>query len=67
MHLLINGKDYDDLPEGLNVLKLIEHLGFRECKVAIERNREVIPKSEYAETFFENHDELEIIHFIGGG
>ena len=67
MHLLINGKDHDDLPDGLTVAGLITHLEVPERKIAVERNREVVPKSEYAETRLSNHDELEIIHFIGGG
>jgi len=67
MHLVINGKDHDDLPDGLTVEGLIAHLSLPERKIAIERNREVIPKSAYGETWLNNHDELEIIHFIGGG
>lgn len=67
MHLLINGKDHDDLPEGLTLAGLLAHLELPERKIAVERNREVVPKSEYAETQLANHDELEIIHFIGGG
>ena len=67
MHLIINGKDHDDLPEGLTVAALITHLGLPERKVAVERNREVVPKSAYSETALADHDELEIIHFIGGG
>lgn len=67
MHLVINGKDHDDLPEDLTVAGLIAHLGLPERKIAVERNREVVPKSVYHETVLENHDTLEIIHFIGGG
>jgi thiamine biosynthesis protein ThiS len=67
VHLLINGKDHDDLPEGLTLAGLLAHLELPERKIAVERNREVVPKSEYAETQLANHDELEIIHFIGGG
>ena len=67
MHLLINGKDHDDLPDGLSVATLIAHLGLPERKIAVERNREVVPKSAYAETMLVTNDQLEIIHFIGGG
>jgi len=67
VHLLINGKDHDDLPDGLTVAELIKHLGLPERKVAVERNREVVPKSDHAKTILDEHDELEIIHFIGGG
>ncbi|MEP4051871.1 MAG: sulfur carrier protein ThiS [Litorimonas sp.] len=67
MHLIINGKDHDDLPDGLTVAGLIAHLELPERKIAVERNREVVPKSAYAVTDLIDHDTLEIIHFIGGG
>jgi thiamine biosynthesis protein ThiS len=67
MHLVINGEHHDDLPDGLTVAQLITHLGLPERKIAIERNREVVPKSAYDSTPLHNHDTLEIIHFIGGG
>lgn len=67
MHLIINGEDHDDVPEGLTVAGLIAHLGLPEKKIAIERNREVVPKSQFDDVQLENHDVLEIIHFIGGG
>ena len=67
MHLIINGEDHDDLPDGLSLAALIAHLGLPERKIAIERNREVVSKSTYDSVQLENHDKLEIIHFIGGG
>lgn len=67
VHLIINGKDHDDLPDGMSLLDLIAHLELPERKIAIERNREVVPKSNYRDVTLENHDVLEIIHFIGGG
>ncbi len=67
MHLIINGENHDDLPDRLTVASLITHLGLPERKIAIERNLEVIPKSTFGDVILENHDRLEIIHFIGGG
>jgi len=67
VHLIINGKDYDDIPDGISVEGLIAHLKLPTRKIAIERNMVVVPKSTYADTVLENHDTLEIIHFIGGG
>ena len=67
MHLIINGKDHDDLPDGLTVAGLIAYLELPERKIAVERNREVVPKSAYTDVELMNHDTLEIIHFIGGG
>ena len=67
MHLIINGKDHDDLPDGMSVADLVVHLELPMRKIAIERNREVVPKSTFQDVILENHDVLEIIHFIGGG
>lgn len=67
MFLVINGKDYEDLPRGLTVAGLITHLGLPEKKLAIELNRQVVSKSAYADTPLSDNDQLEIIHFIGGG
>ena len=67
MHLLINGEHHDDLPDGLTLAALVARLGLPERKIAVERNREVVPKSLFGETTLRDHDQLEIIHFIGGG
>lgn len=67
MFLVINGEDYDDLPDGLTVAGLVAHLKLPEKKLAIELNREVVSKSAYADTPLSDNDQLEIIHFIGGG
>ena len=67
MHLIINGEEHDDLPDGLTVAGLLAHLSLPERKIAVERNREVVSKSLYENTVLEAGDQLEIIHFIGGG
>jgi len=36
-------------------------------RVAVELNREILPKSEYQETQLNEGDVLEIVHFVGGG
>ena len=67
MNLVINGDDYSDLPDALNVADLLLRLGLPEKKIAVERNREIVSKSSFNETFLTDGDRLEIIHFIGGG
>ena len=67
MFLVINGENYDELPDGLTVAGLVAHLGLPMKKLAIELNREVVSKSVYAQTDLKDNDQLEIIHFIGGG
>jgi len=67
VNLIINGEDHHDLPQPLTVAGLIAHLGLPEKKIAIERNREIVPKSTFGEAALSEGDRLEIIHFIGGG
>ena len=67
MHLIINGQDYDDLPDELTVAQLLEYLQLPAKKVAIECNLDIIPKSTFDERALNDGDRLEIIHFIGGG
>ena len=67
MNLVINGEEHHDLPESLTVQGLIVHLGLPEKKIAIERNREIVPKSTFNTAALADGDVLEIIHFIGGG
>ena len=51
----------------LSVGGLVDLLGLDLRKVAIERNREIVPRSCYPQTMLANGDALEIVHFIGGG
>jgi sulfur carrier protein len=66
MQLTVNGES-KDIPEGLTVRGLIEHLGLTEGPVAVERNREVVPRAEHATVELRAGDVLEIVHFVGGG
>lgn len=65
--ITINGEEHVGLPTGLSVDDLLEHLNLPKLKIAVERNREIVSKSGYAKTVLLNGDQLEIIHFIGGG
>jgi len=55
------------VPAGLTVAGLLGELGLDTRKVAVERNREIVPRSTYAAVGLAAGDELEIVHFIGGG
>jgi sulfur carrier protein len=66
MQLTING-DIQSVPEGLTVRGLLEHLGMTEGPVAVERNRDVVPRAQHASVALSDGDQLEIVHFVGGG
>ena len=51
----------------LSLLMLIEQLGLNPAKVAIERNMEIVPRSTLADVQLADGDNLEIVHFVGGG
>jgi sulfur carrier protein len=55
------------LPEGASVAALLDRLKIRTPRVAVERNREIVPKAEYASTALAPGDELEVVEFVGGG
>jgi sulfur carrier protein len=68
--LTLNGEKRDfEAPDGgrLSVLGLLTELGLDMRKVAVERNEEIVPRSRYIETWLVSGDQLEIVHFIGGG
>lgn len=51
----------------VSVTGLLVTLGLDGRKIAVERNEEIVPRSRYADTWLQDGDALEIVHFIGGG
>jgi sulfur carrier protein len=66
MIVTING-ERREVPDGLTVLTLTEHLGMNGGRIAIERNLSIVPRAQWKETVIEPNDNFEIVHFVGGG
>jgi thiamine biosynthesis protein ThiS len=66
MNILLNGQPHA-LPGSLTVAQLMESLAVSPAQVAIERNREIVPRSRYGEVMLAEGDAVEIVSFIGGG
>ena len=66
MQVRVNGEGRD-IPDGVTVRGLIEHLGLTEGPVAVEVNRAVVPRAQHAERRLAPGDEIEVVHFVGGG
>lgn len=66
MRLTINGEERNFVAP-LTVEQLLSRIGIEGQKVAVERNLEIVPKSNYARICLKDGDKLEIVHFIGGG
>jgi thiamine biosynthesis protein ThiS len=66
MKLVINGENRE--VNAVSTLSaLIDQLGIESDRVAVELNRELIPRDHWASTQIADGDELEIVHFVGGG
>jgi thiamine biosynthesis protein ThiS len=66
MQVVINGEG-QDIPEGLTLEELVKHLRLEGGRVAIERNREIVKRELWEQVRVEPNDQLEIVHFVGGG
>lgn len=66
MNLFLNGEPAS-VPDAVTVADFLESLGMPEKGVAVERNREIVPKSMYASTRLAEGDRIEIVQFVGGG
>jgi sulfur carrier protein len=66
MRLIINGKD-QTFVESITLAQLVEQLGMKGDRVAVELNREIVPRAQWPETMLNDGDQVEIVHFVGGG
>ncbi len=69
MKLHINGdqRGFSDTPTPFTLAALVEILGMKADRVAVELNREIVARDRWAETALNEGDHLEIVHFVGGG
>lgn len=65
IQIILNG-EARQVCEG-SIADLIASLGLDAKKVAVERNREILPRSTLADVALAEGDALEIVHFVGGG
>lgn len=65
MKLIINGKPEEH--EVQSVAELLKALKLDQAAVAVELNRDVVPKSQHASTQLSEGDSLELVTLVGGG
>jgi sulfur carrier protein len=66
MTVTING-ERREIPDGLTVAALLDHLNMAGRPVAIERNLDILPRASWRATQVQPNDSFEIVHFVGGG
>jgi len=69
MTLYINGDERTFLAPltPFTLAALIESLDMKSDRVAVELNRDIVPRDRWPETPLKDGDRLEIVHFVGGG
>ncbi len=64
--VVINGQPRK-IENGTTVLVLLDQLGLADKRVAVERNREIVPRAQHGSTILAAGDRLELVTFVGGG
>ncbi|WP_199555633.1 sulfur carrier protein ThiS [Sandaracinobacteroides hominis] len=64
--ITLNGEPRS-IADGTHVADLVASLELKKGRVAVERNREIVPMSQWGEVALADGDALEIVHFVGGG
>jgi sulfur carrier protein len=69
MNLSINGEDraFPDSNTPFTLAALVEIMGMKPDRVAVELNLEIAPRDRWPQTVLKDGDRLEIVHFVGGG
>ncbi len=67
--VILNGaeRSLTELGEQPTVAGLVDLLGFRADRVALEHNGEIIPRAAWKQTAVASGDRIELVHFVGGG
>lgn len=66
MKIQING-EARDVSHPLSLVALLEQLGMKADRVAVELNRQIVAREQWSQTSLREGDQLEIVHFVGGG
>ena len=66
--LVLNGQSRSfDLPEPASVENVVDSLGLKGDRIAVEFNGEIVPRASWGATLLREGDRLEMVHFVGGG
>ena len=66
MNIIVNGES-QSLESDANLGQLLEMLGLNGKRVAVEVNRDIVPRSDYNSFKLSDNDTIEIVNAIGGG
>ena len=67
MQIQINGEQREFPQMSLALSKLIEDLSLAPQRIAVEVNKTIVPRSNWEKTTVKDGDQIEVVHFVGGG
>jgi len=67
IHLNGQPRTFDNLTSPAILASVINSLGLKADRIAVEHNREIVPRAQWPQVQVANGDRLEIVHFVGGG
>ncbi len=66
MNVVVNGEP-KEVSDGVTVAQVLEQLGIKPERVVVEVNLTVLKRAQHPETVLQDGDQVEIVHFVGGG
>ena len=66
MNITVNGENRT-IEANSNLAQLLEALDLQGKRIAVEVNRDIVPRSEYGSFVLSDDDQVEIVNAIGGG
>lgn len=67
MQIFVNGNAMQLPSDAMSVLALVEHMQLTGKRIAVERNGDIVPRSQFPEVQLQVNDKLEIVGAVGGG
>ncbi len=64
--IIVNG-EIKEVEANISLLNLLSRMNLSADKIAVEINKNVVRKKDWAEILINKADKIEIIHFVGGG
>ena len=67
MRIQINGEPREIPQSSLSLNELLDTLSLPRQRIAVELNKTMVPRSQWEKTTLKDGDQIEIVHFVGGG
>lgn len=66
MRIMVNGQ-WQEVPDRIAISDLLVRMHMEPRSVAVERNKQIVPRARHGETYLADQDQLEIVALVGGG